>query len=150
MPRASRVKRALNESTIQDALTAFSEGHFNSLSACGRRYSIPQPTLFYRLHGRNSRSTAHEKMQNLSPAEEDTLVQWITRLTRTGYPISPALTLEMAEEIRQSRVALSTTPLGYVTHISRRWLSRFYSQHPEIEGVYAQQIDNAEVECNKP
>ena len=85
----------------------------------------------------------HASMQKLSPAEEETLVKWITRLNRSGYPITPALTLKIANEIQNMRVTLSTTPPFQPTPISDRWLSRFYLRHPEIEGVYARQLENA-------
>jgi hypothetical protein len=56
------------------------------------------------MSGRKSRATAHETEQVLSAAEEKTLSRWITRLTRTGFPASPALAIEMAEEIWRGRV----------------------------------------------
>ena len=62
------------------------------------------------MSGRNLRSTARESQQSLSYAEERTLVRYITRLTRTGFPASPALLVKIAEEIRRSRV-ISKTPL---------------------------------------
>lgn len=143
MPRLTREQRALNESVLLKATFIYCTGQFSSVRACATAFNLPEATLRRRLKGHVSRSTAHENMQNLSPAEEETLVRWIARLTRTGYPISPSLTLKMAEEVRRSRVTLSSHPHSYTTLISRRWLSRFYSRHPEIEGAYARQIDNA-------
>ena len=49
--------------------------------------------------GRNLRATAHQIEQILSSAKEKTLSQWITQLTCTGFPASPALVVQMAEEV---------------------------------------------------
>jgi len=75
MPRLTRVQSALNESIFHKAITAFSAGEFNSIAACAKHFHLPYTTLYHRIHGRVSRSTAHERMQNLSPAEEETLVR---------------------------------------------------------------------------
>ncbi|ODQ71903.1 hypothetical protein LIPSTDRAFT_72573 [Lipomyces starkeyi NRRL Y-11557] len=40
--------------------------------------------------GAKSRTQSHETYQVLSNAEEKTLVRWITRLSATGYPATPA------------------------------------------------------------
>lgn len=45
----------------------------------------------------------------ISNVEETTLVRWIVRLARTGYPMSPTLVIEIAENIRRARVQLSRT-----------------------------------------
>ncbi|KXL43960.1 MAG: hypothetical protein FE78DRAFT_151213, partial [Acidomyces sp. 'richmondensis'] len=44
-----------------------------------------------------------------SPAKEKTLVKWISQLTVIGYPASPSLVKEMAEEIQNQRFQLSKT-----------------------------------------
>ena len=58
--------------------------------------------------GRKARAQAHETAQLLSNTEEKTLAQWITRLTSTGFPATPALVIEMAEEIQAGRITLAS------------------------------------------
>ena len=98
-----RVKHAYSEADIQAAVAAFCAGEYHSIRACETAFSIPHPTLQHRLSGRLSRFTSHEAMQILSKPEERTLVRWISQLTKTGFPASPALVVQMAEEIRHSR-----------------------------------------------
>jgi hypothetical protein len=93
--------------------------------------------------GRLSRSHAHENRQILSSAEEKTLARWITRLTNTGFPASPALGVQMAEEICRNRFALSREPPSYARPIGKSWLDRFHVCHPEIQGVWARKIESA-------
>ncbi len=57
--------------------------------------------------GRKISKVAHEEAQLLSNAEEKTLERWITRLTSTGYPATPALVIETAKQIRLGRVKLT-------------------------------------------
>lgn len=100
MAHSTRVQRASNDSLLFEAISSFLAGEFTSIRVCAASKGVPYTTLYYRLSGRTSRSNAMENRQNLSSAEEETLLRWITRLTCTGYPASPALVLEMAEEIR--------------------------------------------------
>jgi hypothetical protein len=110
MNTSTQVQSALVESRIQDAVAAYKSGTYRSIRAAVNAFSIPPSTLSHRLAGRTSRSQAHDSEQNLSHAEEKTLVRWLRRLTNTGFSTSPALAIEMAEEIRLGRVQLLKTP----------------------------------------
>jgi hypothetical protein len=68
--------------------------------------------------------------------QENTLARWITRLTTTGFPETPLLIKQMAEEIRMQRAILassqtslppSPTPIGY------RWIYWFLERHPQFK-----------------
>lgn len=96
------------------------------------------------MSGRTSRASAHEYRQILSSSEEKTLVRWLSRLASAGFAASPALAIEMAEEIRRSRVCLSKTPPTPPSTrrpIGKSWLNRFRQRHPEIQGVWTRQIE---------
>ena len=95
------------EANIQAALQAHHTGKYQSVRAAARAFSVPASTLRARLAGITSRSHAHASAQILLNAEENTLVRWISRLCRTGFPAAPALVVKMAEEIRRSRYQLS-------------------------------------------
>ena len=149
---------ASNEGRIQEAIAAYASGEFKSIRACAIAHSVPRSTLQHRISGHTSRSCAHEQWQILSLPEERTLVRWLSRLTSTGFPASPALAVQMAEEIRRSRIQLSKnpppTPLVY-RPIGQKWLRRFRIRHPEIQGIWTRQIEGARhkaatVEAVKP
>ncbi|KXL48262.1 hypothetical protein M433DRAFT_493451 [Acidomyces richmondensis BFW] len=107
MNASIRDSYALSESNIQEAIAAFQAKRCQSIRATARAFSVPLSTLHSRMAGSAPRRNAHESEQLLSNAEEKTLLRWITRLTRTVYPASPALGLEMAETIRRQRLQLS-------------------------------------------
>jgi hypothetical protein len=90
---------AYTEADIQAAISAYNSDKELSIRAAACAHSIPYHTLRNRVSGRTSRSQAYEPAQTLLTTEEGTLVRWITRLTKTGFPASPALVVEMAEEI---------------------------------------------------
>ena len=106
-------------------------------------FNVPYLTMQARLRGCNPRSYGHESQQNLSSAEEDTLVRWITRLTRTGYPATLHLVKEMAEEVRSGRVQLGHTPPSNPRPIGHTWIQRFKTRHPELGSIWTCQIDSA-------
>jgi len=95
-----------------------------------------------RLAGRTSRSQAHETAQILSNAKELTLVRWISRLCRTGFSASPALVVEIAEEVHRSGFQLSESLPTNLRPIGKQWIDRFRAWHPEIQGVWARQIES--------
>jgi hypothetical protein len=49
----------------------------------------------------------------LSTAKEKTLLKAITRLSKSGYPITLLLIRDLAKEIRLSRFRLSSSPTSY-------------------------------------
>jgi hypothetical protein len=136
-------KQVYSEANIQKALSAIKNQEYSSIRKAALAFNIPNATLQSRMSGRKSRTEAHEAEQILSNAEEKTLARWITRLTRTGFPASPALAIEMAEEIRRGRVQLSKASAPTPRPIGQKWLTRFKSRMPDIAGIWTRQIDTA-------
>lgn len=125
---------AYSESDIQSAISAYFGRIDVGQSMCDRVWCSP-PHFSASHLWRTSRSSAHESMQILSTDEEKTLVRWITDLSHTGFPTSPALAVAMAEAIRRGRFQLSRTPPSYPRPIGKSWLDRFRKRHPEIQGA---------------
>jgi len=136
-------KPAYSEADIQKAISALKNNEYRSIWKAAVAFNVPNTTLQGRMSGRTSRSTAHESEQVLSPAKEKTLARWIMRLTRTGFPASPALALEMALEIRRGRVQVSKAATATPRPIGENWLSRFKTRMPGIAGIWTRQIDAA-------
>ncbi|RAL59416.1 hypothetical protein DID88_006790 [Monilinia fructigena] len=95
------------EEKIQNAIIALQLKEFKSIRKAAEYFEVPKPTLIARVAGRKSRTQSHEMAQILSNAEENTLVRWISRLTITGFPATPMLVKEMADEIRLRRVQVA-------------------------------------------
>jgi len=134
-----------SEDTLLTALTAYRNGEYISIRKCAYAFNIPTSTLSDRLSIRTSRSKSHESQKILSTAEEETLLKTITRLSKSGCPITLSLTRDLAEEIRLSRFRLSSTPTSYPP-LSKRWIDKFRKRHPELKTVYSRALDASRFE----
>jgi hypothetical protein len=102
-----------SEDTLTIALAAYRNGEYTSIRKCAYAFNIPASTLSDRLSTRTLYAKSHESQQILSTAEEKALLKAITRLSKLGCPITLPLTRDLAEEIRLSRLRLSSTPISY-------------------------------------
>jgi hypothetical protein len=134
-----------SEDVLLDALAAYRNSEYTSVRKCAYAFHIPYSTLASRLTTRTSRSKSHESQQILSTAEEETLLKAITRLSKSGCPITLPLTRDLAEEIRLSRFRLSSNPTSYPP-ISKRWIDRFRNRYPELKTVYSRALDASRFE----
>lgn len=138
--------KVYTEEDMQKAITSWKRKEFKSIRATALHFQVPVQTLRDRMAGRKTNATAHEEAQILSNAEEKTLERWITRLTSTGYPATPALVIETAEQIRQGRVKLSPSLHPQRTQlppIGHEWLYRFLNRYPILKGTYSRQLESA-------
>ncbi len=133
------------EDTLTTALTAYRNSEYTSIRKCAYAFNIPPSSLASRLSNRTSRSKSHESQKILSTAEEEALLKSITRLSKSGVPITLALTRELAEEIRNSRFRLSSTPTSYPP-ISKRWIDRFRKRYPILKTIYSRALDASRFE----
>ena len=70
-------------------------------------------------------------------------MRWVTRLTSTGFPASPALVVEMADEIRRGRLQLSRSMASPARPIGEHWIDRFRTRHTELSSIWTCQIESA-------
>jgi hypothetical protein len=134
-----------SEDTLITALTAYRNGEYPSIRKCAYAFNIPVTTLSKRHSTQTSRTKSHELQQILSTTEEKALIKAITRLSKSGCPITLPLTRDLAEEIRLSRFRLSSTPTSYPP-ISKRWIDRFRKRYPELKTVYSRALDASRFE----
>jgi hypothetical protein len=113
-----------SEDTLIAALTAYRNGEYTSTRKYAYAFNIPRSTLLDWLSNRTLYVKSYESQQILSTAEEKALLKAITRLVKSGCPITLILTRDLAEEIRLSRFRLRSTPTSYPP-ISKQWIDRF-------------------------
>jgi hypothetical protein len=134
---------AYSEADMQRAINECHAGLYASKQTAAHANNVPPATLRYRLAGRTSHAQSRETQQILSNAEEKTLVQWVTRLASTSFPASPALVVEMADEIRRRRLQLSRTGSSPARPIGEHWIYRFRLRYTEFSRVWTRQIENS-------
>jgi hypothetical protein len=106
MGYARRSKSDQSQDHILEAIQSLERKESPSIRSAAQYFSVPYTTLRDRMAGTKSRAESYKQRQILSYAEKKTLVQWITRLTSTGFPATPTLLREMAKEIRNQRVQI--------------------------------------------
>jgi hypothetical protein len=134
-----------SEEDLTTAIIAYRNSEYTSIRKCAYAFNIPTSTLSDRLSTRTSRSKSHESQKILSTAEEETLLKAITRLSKSGCPITLPLTKDLAEEIRLSRFRLSSIPTSYPP-LGRNWLDKFRKRYPELKTVYSRALDASRFE----
>src|SRR5215469_7883486 len=132
-PTVNMAEEGNREIVIQKAIADFNSKKFKSKRATALHYGLPLSTLSNRLRGAQTRATANEKNQRLSPTQEKFLVDWIIDLDSIGFAPSPARAREMA--IRILQMNNDTQPLG------RDWLQKFKSRHPDIASLIRRKMD---------
>ncbi|GAW09695.1 DDE-domain-containing partial [Lentinula edodes] len=108
------------EEAIQSAMQAIESSNGElSVRKAAKAYGVHPATLQRRVHGGKSRSKAHAHQQNLSPAQEDLLVEWIKVQGQRGVPLLLPMVSAYASDI-------AGKPMG------DNWICRFRTRHPDL------------------
>ena len=134
-----------SEDTLITALMAYCNSEYPLIRKCAYAFNIPNTTLSKQLSTQTSCNKSHESQQILSTTEEKALIKAITRLSKSGCPITLLLTRDLAEEIRLSCFCLSSTLTSY-SHISKQWINRFWKRYPELKTIYSRALDASRFE----
>jgi hypothetical protein len=134
-----------SEEDLTTAITAYRNGEYTSIRKYTYAFNILHSTFSDRLTRATTCSRSHESQKILSTTEEETLLKSITRLSKSGCPITLLLTRDLAKEIRLSCFYLSSTPTSYPP-ISKRWINRFRKRNPELKTVYSRALDASQFE----
>jgi hypothetical protein len=134
-----------SEEDLTTAIMAYCNGEYTSIRKCAYVFNILYSTFSDRLTRATTCSRLHESQKILSTTEEETLLKSITRLSKSGCPITLLLTRDLAKEIRLSCFCLSSTPTSYLP-ISKRWIDRFRKRYPELKTVYSRALDASRFE----
>lgn len=113
---ADELDNLSKEERIEHAITAIHQaGGDLSLRKAAKAYNVPHSTLQARFDGRKSRVESHAHEQNLSPAQEQILVDWVKVQGQRGIPLSLASVTDYASDI-------AGKPMG------DSWIRRFRSR----------------------
>jgi hypothetical protein len=80
----------------------------------------------------------------LTNAEENTLVRWLKAYSIAGAHLTHPLLKDLAIHIRLARVTFASnlTPRPFqASCINDKWVTRFKKRHPEIQTVFARQLE---------
>ena len=130
-----------NEAKTLIALRALENNPKLSLRKAAKIYQIPCTTLGHRRAGRTSRADTVPNNRNLTPLEEDVLIQRILDLDSQGH--SPAYNgvEEMADKLLTQR---DTRRVG------KRWAMNFVRRHSELKTRLSRRYDYQRAKCEDP
>ena len=144
MVRRKSQRAAEKEALVLQALDDIKSGKYKSAYEAARELSLTVSTVYRRLQGHSSRSTARTDQQLLSEAEEYTILKWIKQLSRCGYPVNYKLLGDIASEVLVHRVGSINTPdqkLVQYSSIGKNWVPRFIQRHSSIKSVIGRRIE---------
>jgi hypothetical protein len=101
------------EEDLTSAVTAYRNSEYTLIRKYTYAFNVLLTTLSKQLSIQTSCSKLHKSQKILLTAEEKTLLKAITRLSKSGYPITLLLTRDLTEEIRLSCFYLSSTLMSY-------------------------------------
>ena len=123
MAPSKRVQKSSNEGSVLLAISAFRSGDIGSVNAAAKTYGVSKSTLLRRLKGSPAREDYMPQNSNLTPIEEEILLNSILKQDAEG--LSPTLDIirSMANSICKARGK---------PDVGRHWPSRFISRNPSL------------------
>jgi hypothetical protein len=146
MNAVQRAKQAEKEANLAKALIGLADETYANVRQASRETGASRKTITRRFNGGKSRREAQAHRQSLSPHEEHALVKWIERLSCTGLPVYHQFLRELAEELRDPRLAeegLTKRRLG------KHWVSRFLGRNPSLQSKVAKSIEAGRIEVTE-
>jgi hypothetical protein len=122
--------------------------HRKSQRQIAKDLDISHVTLSNHLAGRHKpQQESHVHLQALTPAEEDTIIEYLRRMTNAGHPIPARDIMSLANKLREHRLSLnpSASQTEY-SPLSHTWLPRFKKRHPEVKSMWTKSVERARIE----
>ncbi|CBQ73839.1 related to transposase [Sporisorium reilianum SRZ2] len=135
---ASAADRDAREARLQQASQELDNGLHDSIRKAAAANDVPAATLRHWRQGRPPKVEAQNDQQHLTPTEETGLLEYIRRCACSGYPLTPALLRDCANEIIRSVPGRSQEP-----EVSHAWLQSFLLRHLAIRLHWSRCLDNA-------
>jgi hypothetical protein len=126
------------------AVEAICKGQFKSVRKAAAAYEVPRTTLQYRLHDRLPQHDYRPSAHQLTPTEEETLIQYILDQDSQGFPLRVAIVGETANLLRAARATPTTTPVG------KNWATNFINRSPQLRAAYTRRLDYQRAKCEDP
>jgi hypothetical protein len=108
-----------------------------SIRKAAETFRVPRSTLTNRFNGVRTRKEAHAHQQNLAPAQEEVLVEWIKVMGRRGVPFTQRALQDFAEDICRR-------PIG------DSWPKRFLARHPELKVKWTTSLESCRAQALNP
>lgn len=120
------------EEDLQRAIAALKAGEFTSKREAARVFGVPRQTLLDRINGKVTRREAQSYLQNLTPSEEEFLVEWIIDEDSLGRVPTHRRVREMAARVLKIH--------GEERVLGKGWITAFLQRNPRVKSVVGRKI----------
>jgi hypothetical protein len=121
-----------HDTRIAEAIADLKSQDHPNIAATARKYQLARQTLSNRFRGVTGsvKDAISNVRQQLTKTQEDTLIEYVNKLTDRGFPPTPQILKNIAESIAH-------TKLGH------NWTARFCKRHrTRLASVYLRTIDH--------
>ena len=119
MTRRKNGKLTERERQVQIALAGLRDGTYMNINQAVAALGVSKSMLRRRAKGGKSQCEAQEWQQELTRQEEKALAKWISMSSATGNPVRYPFIREMAEKLRETRVASTSE---FIPPLSPEWI----------------------------
>ena len=127
-----------NEGRILLAISALQSNQISSIRTAAALFEVPKTTLIRRLQGIPSRQDTIPIQRNLSPIDEEVLIQKILELDKQGHAPSVAKVKEFANIISKSRGGQG---------VGTNWTTKFIKRCPQLKTKMSKRLDYQRARC---
>ena len=116
------------EGRLSLAINAYKQGQFQALQPAITIYDVPRTTARHRIAGITLKRGSIASNRRLTPAQEESLKQWILLMDWRGMPLRIAV-------IRQMASILATLCAGFTTiqPIGKKWVYNFVKRYNNLK-----------------
>ena len=107
------------------AINAYKQGQFQSFQAATSTYNVPRTTAQQHDKGIKAKRGSIASNRRLTPAQEESLKQWILSMDQRGMPPRATTVREMASLLATQRAR--SQPVG------ERWVYDFIKRHNDLQ-----------------
>ena len=132
------------EGRLDLAIKAYKQGQFPSLRAAVSIYDVPRSTAQQRVKGTKPKRGSIAPNRRLTPAQEETLKQWILSMDQRGMPPRVATVRQMASLLAAQYGPAVLQPIG------EKWVYNFIKRHDDLQSKYNRKYDYQRAKCEDP
>jgi hypothetical protein len=142
MPTPQQQDALFKEGRIALALKAHKQDKTTSFRALVSTYDVPRSTAQRHVKGINSRRDSIANGRRLTPAQEESLKQWILSMDQRGMPPRIATVQQMA--------SLLAMQLPGARPVGKNWVQGFLKRHNDLQSKWNRKYDYQRAKCEDP
>ena len=133
------------EGRIALAVHAHKQDKSTSLRKITSMYDVPRSTARLRVKGIKPKRDSIAPNRRLTPAQEESLKQWILSMDQRGMPPRVATVRQMAGILAAQRAGSTT-----IQPIGKNWAQTFLKRHDELQSKWNRKYDYQRAKCEDP